>query len=428
MILSAVVAFLIGVGFLIYYYGYKAPSIKKIENEYYSLQYDSTWRLVHKKKNKTMLQHNSGSLITFQIVELADEYRYLSIDEIVDEILYNIQKQNNSYHLLFQEKDEITKYYFDGYKLLYENDDRQVMIYVYKKSNQLISVKYEAKSHYFDMLLDSVNTIVYNLNVKDKNFSLNNTIQLDTTGIQYSTNKKLDELLKNRNSYEIAKNNYYVKYSIPSNFALNSIDSTNGSFDLKINDDRISLKVDVYRQNIFEYLDKENSTNVYKNYESYHKENDDRYSDFEESLTTFKSKYNSYIYHNSYIYNKAVRYKDSKKEEYKRNDETIELIYDPANVTYDKLLDIYLANVDPFDGEGQFIDKGFSYTLAIYYNNEDEKNLALEKLGNWKSNLVRRYRLPLKNSKASMKPKKNIKIIISRIQKLSKMKCAKVVG
>lgn len=60
--------------------------------------------------------------------------------------------------------------------------------------------------------------------------------------------------------------------------------------------------------------------------------------------------------------------------------ETIELTYDPANVDYDKLLDIYLANIDPFDGEGQYIDKGFSYTLAIYYNNDEEKKIALDKI------------------------------------------------
>ena len=56
--------------------------------------------------------------------------------------------------------------------------------------------------------------------------------------------------------------------------------------------------------------------------------------------------------------------------------ETIMLTYDPKEVSYDTLLDIYLANVDPFDGEGQYIDKGFSYTLAIYYLTEDEKNIA----------------------------------------------------
>lgn len=60
--------------------------------------------------------------------------------------------------------------------------------------------------------------------------------------------------------------------------------------------------------------------------------------------------------------------------------ETIALEYEEDNVTYDKLLDIYLANVDPFDKDGQFIDKGFSYTLAIYYQNEKELNLAQEKI------------------------------------------------
>ena len=60
--------------------------------------------------------------------------------------------------------------------------------------------------------------------------------------------------------------------------------------------------------------------------------------------------------------------------------ETIALEYDESNVTYDKLLDIYLANVDPFDKDGQFIDKGFSYTLAIYYQNEKELALAKSKI------------------------------------------------
>ena len=60
--------------------------------------------------------------------------------------------------------------------------------------------------------------------------------------------------------------------------------------------------------------------------------------------------------------------------------ETIKLVYDPEKVSYDKLLDIYFANVDPFDAEGQFIDQGFSYTLAIFYMSDDEKKTALEKI------------------------------------------------
>ncbi len=60
--------------------------------------------------------------------------------------------------------------------------------------------------------------------------------------------------------------------------------------------------------------------------------------------------------------------------------ETVMLEYDPARVSYERLLDIYFANVDPFDPEGQFIDKGHSYTLAIYYTSEAEKQLAAERI------------------------------------------------
>ena len=61
--------------------------------------------------------------------------------------------------------------------------------------------------------------------------------------------------------------------------------------------------------------------------------------------------------------------------------ETIMIEYDPEKLTYEKLLDIFFDNVDPFDPDGQFIDKGHSYTLAVYYTSEDERALSEERIG-----------------------------------------------
>ncbi|MDO4499807.1 MAG: peptide-methionine (S)-S-oxide reductase MsrA [Erysipelotrichaceae bacterium] len=72
-------------------------------------------------------------------------------------------------------------------------------------------------------------------------------------------------------------------------------------------------------------------------------------------------------------------YEDVKKQRTGHR-ETIAIYYDDEVVSYDKLVDIFLCNVDPFDEGGQFIDRGFSYTLAIYYQNEIEKNIAEEKI------------------------------------------------
>ena len=60
--------------------------------------------------------------------------------------------------------------------------------------------------------------------------------------------------------------------------------------------------------------------------------------------------------------------------------ETVAVEYDPEKISYGALLEVFLANVDPFDGGGQFIDRGFSYTLAVYYETEEEKHLTLEAL------------------------------------------------
>ena len=56
--------------------------------------------------------------------------------------------------------------------------------------------------------------------------------------------------------------------------------------------------------------------------------------------------------------------------------ETIRIDYDPAQVSFDRLMDIFLGSVDPYDPDGQFIDRGFSYTLAIYYLSEAQRTAA----------------------------------------------------
>ena len=56
--------------------------------------------------------------------------------------------------------------------------------------------------------------------------------------------------------------------------------------------------------------------------------------------------------------------------------ETIRIDYDPAQVEFRQLMDIFLGSVDPFDPDGQFIDRGFSYTLAVYYVSEAQRAAA----------------------------------------------------
>ena len=60
--------------------------------------------------------------------------------------------------------------------------------------------------------------------------------------------------------------------------------------------------------------------------------------------------------------------------------ETIRIDYDPAQVSFDALMDIFLGSVDPYDPDGQFIDRGFSYTLAIYYCSESQQAAAKGKI------------------------------------------------
>lgn len=73
-----------------------------------------------------------------------------------------------------------------------------------------------------------------------------------------------------------------------------------------------------------------------------------------------------------------ISYEEVKSQKTKHR-ETIEITYN-ENISLDMIIDIYLSYVDPYDKEGQFIDKGYSYTLAMYYQNDKEKELYINKV------------------------------------------------
>ena len=57
--------------------------------------------------------------------------------------------------------------------------------------------------------------------------------------------------------------------------------------------------------------------------------------------------------------------------------ETVEIIYNPELTNFEKLLEIFWVNIDPFDKSGQFCDKGHSYRSVAFYQNETQKNAIL---------------------------------------------------
>ena len=62
--------------------------------------------------------------------------------------------------------------------------------------------------------------------------------------------------------------------------------------------------------------------------------------------------------------------------------EVVLVDYDSKSVSLPEILRLYLRNVDPLDGEGQFCDRGDSYRPVIFFNDSKEENEAKSALVN----------------------------------------------
>jgi peptide-methionine (S)-S-oxide reductase len=56
--------------------------------------------------------------------------------------------------------------------------------------------------------------------------------------------------------------------------------------------------------------------------------------------------------------------------------EAVEVLYDPAKISYEKLLDVFWHNIDPTTADREFCDKGRQYRTAIFYHTDSQKKAA----------------------------------------------------
>ena len=289
--------------FLIFRYISKKNPIIELNTNNYSIQYDNTWKIVKKEDLEINLLHKkSKSELNIKINELNDEDQYKTVNEIFDSLLYNIQAQNPDYKLIYNEESKITNKNMDGYKILFEADDRQATIYMYKQGDKVVIFTYEATYDYFDILLDSVNNIIYNFNLKETQFDVKTSINLETSEINYTEQSNVSNLLENTVNEKIASSNYLVEYSIPDNFKSTDYDTRYGYYDFKNAPEgsKVNLSTCILKRSLYEYLDKEDTLNIYDDY------NLNSYNEAKEELNKYGDKPLSYIYKNSYLSNNKI--------------------------------------------------------------------------------------------------------------------------
>ena len=60
--------------------------------------------------------------------------------------------------------------------------------------------------------------------------------------------------------------------------------------------------------------------------------------------------------------------------------EAVQIVYDPAEISYEELLEVFWVNHDPTEADGQFCDKGSQYRPGVFYHDEAQKLAAEESL------------------------------------------------
>lgn len=157
-IILFIIVLLLSLLIVILYFNSKKVELKNYQNDYYKIKYDTTWNL----KNDKLEHKKSKSRIKVNYKVLDQSYIDIELKDIINDLLYSIEKQNKDYKKIMQKKIDNP---YEGYQVLYEDNDVQSLVTIYKKDNVLLFITFNADSEYFDILIDNVETILNSVEI-----------------------------------------------------------------------------------------------------------------------------------------------------------------------------------------------------------------------------------------------------------------------
>lgn len=157
-IILFIIVLILSLLIVILYFNSKKVELKNYHNDYYKIKYDTTWNL----KNNKLEHKKSKSRIKVNYKVLDQSYIDIELKDIINDLLYSIEKQNKDYEKIMQKKIDNP---YEGYQVLYEDNDVQSLVTIYKKDNVLLFITFNADSEYFDILIDNVETILNSVEI-----------------------------------------------------------------------------------------------------------------------------------------------------------------------------------------------------------------------------------------------------------------------
>ncbi len=149
---------------VIVYFVFRNVSFAKQEfvGTYYKVQYDNTWKSKAKDNNLTLEHKKSKGTINIYYKELDSELIDVNLEDIISDIISSLNVQNKDYKMISKVHNN-EKY--DSYQLIYENDDEQSLVSIFKQDNIIVFIVYNNSTEYFDIVIDSAQSIIDSLEI-----------------------------------------------------------------------------------------------------------------------------------------------------------------------------------------------------------------------------------------------------------------------
>lgn len=266
---------------------------------------DSTWSVSKKSDELVVLKHLTGGELTIKIIELNLENEFVSLEELSQKTLKNIEEQNPSYKLIAKEQTTLLKKQLLSFKTLYEKEKEQVLVLISREENNLVVVTFKAPMESYDLLLDSVYYQINNLEIIKKIDNVQALKVQDLKKITWQENKEFTELLNKTKEYEIAFNHRMVKYTFPDIFTLKILDVWRQEFYYKEDKSnylskKIESEVNILKTNIDYLINSDVADSLNYNVNVLKKSKYKKAKNINVELEKINKKEESYIYKISY--------------------------------------------------------------------------------------------------------------------------------